>query len=288
MGNDKVLYRLLAIVASTALLASVLLASGCTRPTEAQSAAQRVPQVFLEEFGGRYADPVSTYYAEQAYQAANNRPAVLTDSAIKTYGEGGNRQEHGSALGFDMYRLPLKTEINEATSIAIFNTYTAKQLSLYLNYLAKNPTPEDVAVIDTQFMNYSSNTIGANLPASAFVDDDTDIATLMTTAKAVVAKYGSAANYTVEPGAIDSTDPNSTSFKSESIMFHANDDKSVAGSTIEANVVVTVDVYDGTKVSRTTEVVEGANLTILRQPNIGTSANPDDFTFVSIGQFDIQ
>ena len=284
---------------------------GANTPGTNESAAnpgqtQEVPalaQFFINDYKDRFKDPLSTWYAKEAYKKAHDgMNPVLSDGAIKMYLESkANRQENAGPLGFNVYRLPDNAALDENKSIEIFNDYTSKELSLYLNYLAKNPTPEGEALVDSEFMNYCSDTIYAGNSAYDFTDDDRFIATIMDTMKSIVSKYGSTANYTVLPSvlqphaqrglgeAISETDKNKTSFEASSFIATKFDKgKHVVQSQSNVDIVIAVDVYRGSAFSTQYETIERAELTLIRQPIEHINLSQKDFTYISIGQLKAQ
>lgn len=258
-----------------------------TREAPAKPSAEKVPraaELFAEQYDGRYADPVSTWYAREALKAETGTNFALPDGTIKTYEEIGDNRTPGNPFGFEQYKLPTGTELDESSTIDVFNNYTCKELTRYLNYLAKNPTPEAEAIIDKQFMTYCSNSSGAGFSDLAFTDDDRDIADLMGTMKLVVAKYGSTANYTVQQGELGGSDPNKTVFNDGSLGVQVNldNEKEVTGSTIVGNVVISIDTYKNGTVTHTNETLTDVSMSITKQ-----RLDDRGFNYLSIGQFKI-
>ena len=246
-------------------------------------------KTFVTTYGERYADPVSTYYANQAYKKVNHgRDLVMTDSFINNYDTTAERPEV-SDLGFTWCELPKDAKIDQATSVKLFNDYVAKEMSLYMNCLAKNPSEAAVAITDFEFTHYCSDANWENYPNSKldFTADDGPIATLMETAKAVVAKYGSSANYTVNRGVVawpgegasnvtvfypgDSTD-----------IWNIDKKENLMGFENNADIDISIDIYNGSKVTQTTDVLKNVVLSFIRNP-MGEPAEIN-FTYISIGQ----
>lgn len=73
--------------------------------------------------------------------AVGGESVVIPDEFFANYNMSA-QQNAVSPVGFEKYRLLSGGKIDQATAIKIFNEYTAKELSLYMNALAKNPTPE--------------------------------------------------------------------------------------------------------------------------------------------------
>jgi len=267
---------------------SPITAEAPANPGSEQKSIPAEAKSFVNEYSTRYEDPVSTYYAEKAYEAKGAKSIVLSNDFINKYEIKNTHYENSSSIGFDLCKLPLNVEVSNSLAINIFDQYTSKELSLYMNALAKNPTAEAEAVIDNQFMNSCSNTINPNVVGSAFPDDDKNIVTLMNTAKTVVAKYGSAANYNVMPGSNNQLDTNSTYFYGSQEVTKIDENKKVMSFQYSVNLLVSIDTYSVDKVSHTNEVIKNISLSIMRQPNTGSADNPANFTYISIGQFRIQ
>ena len=255
--------------------------------TQKQTVVPEEAKHFISVFGGRFADPVSTYYAEVGYENAHNREGLtLSDDYISGYEMTTNINGNESELGFTRYELPATEKSNQDTVIKVFNEYVVKNLSLYMNLLSKNPSQKAVAVIDNQFLNYCSDTSSKGMPIEFTADNDA-IAKLMATAKGIVLKYGSTANYSVGKGSTDSRDVSATTFVDvlgavEVINFDGQKLESFqAGGT---NLTINIDQYDGKKVSHKREVVKDMQLSIIKQPKTGTKDNTTGSNYISIGQ----
>jgi len=279
--NNKVVYRWLAIIAVVAVVAIVVVvvvppmmrganqaASGGSQSASGEAAATAenasIPaeaQAFVTEYGSRYADPVSTYYAEQAYIAAGNKGRLMPDIYISNY-DASAQMNSVSPLGFEWYSVSPDAKIDLTTAMKVFNEYTAKEVSIYMNALSKNPTPEAIAIIDNEFMNYCSDTNNAN----RFTEDDEYIATLMETAKGVVAKYGSAANYTVAQGSTVEGRPNSTYFDKDLVtLIQGQDEKGITTKfSNKVNLAVDVEVFNGESATKDEVTIKDAELFVVR------------------------
>lgn len=233
---------------------------------------------FVNEVGNRYADPVSTYYAVEAYKKDHDgKSPVLSDEFIDNYDNSGPQDGDLSILGFTAYRLPLDAEVNQKTFIDIFNSYIKPNLDLYTNLISKNPSAAAIKIIDDEFKSYCSEN-------TSFKNDDSQIAMLMTTAKNEVAEHGSAVNYSVAKATDKPNEKNATIFPmADAIMFGSipwgkQVVKNYADSGI--NLVLDADKYTGKTVSRVSNVKRGVTLTIWRQPVTGDA----DYSNISIGQ----
>ncbi len=263
-----------------------------TISTTQQETIPKEAQNFVIGSGNRYADPVSTYYAEISYAKNNNNiGSIITDEDIeagkvttdRTIGE-------NSEIGFTEYELPIDAKMDQETSLKIFNEYTSKNLSRYMNLLARNPSKEAQIVIDKQFENYCSSALGDNLPATAFPLDDTKIESLMDTAKSVVAKYGSNANYTVTPATTRRANPNSsstlfTSTESSNEIYDWSDTKIQTIHELGVKIVIDVEVFNGKNVTSKQEVLKDIQLSIMRQPTVAKSRTGSPYTYISIGKW---
>lgn len=152
---------------------------------------------FVSQYGDRFNDPVATYYSEQEYEElSHNKSLMISNEAIANYDMSAQPTGEISPLvGFEKCKLPADTTIDTKTAVAIFNNYTSKELSLYLNCLAKNPSPEAQAVIDYEFKNYCSN-------SNAFAGDSEYTDTLMQTMHNLVRQFGSSTEYYIGKGAL--------------------------------------------------------------------------------------
>jgi hypothetical protein len=205
----------------------------------------------------------------------------MTDDYINNYKKP-RQQGTVSPHGFVWYELPLNAPLNEETAVRVFNEYTKPMMDNYLNYIAKNTTSAGRAIIDEEFLSYCSNTDSAN----AFKYDDDGINILMNTAKAIVAKYGSAANYSVAPASIGyySDNPKNTIFLA-GINPMVNEglwNKEPIKSCDQPGVllVVNIDKYTGQDVVHATEIIEDVQISFWEQPAWSESAS----TRLSIGQ----
>jgi|GEM_PF-1165427 len=262
-------------------------------PGEVQPSLSAEAQKFVDTYGDRYADPVSTYYSEKAYIEKNyvsGLQDILGDEYVANFDSQEEQMPDGQSdmLGFKMYELPMNQKMDQAEFIKVFNEYFAGGMSNYMNLLSKNPSPEAVAVIDSEFEKFYSDTAQKDLPAE-FTYDDEEIANLMDTCKQVVAKYGSAANYAVAPAvAYDYTDSQSgTVFKSLAVdTGHVKDQNGVDVQyffTGNINMAIDVDVFKGDKATKVTDVLKNTQLTIWHQRDVQGLGN-DRFTDISIGQ----
>lgn len=253
----------------------------------AQSKADAALRSFIRDYGDRYSDPVSTYQAEEAYEAShsdgpNNGGLLITQETIANYDMSASMDLSGSPLGFEGYKLPLSAKADRATSMEIFNNYTCKEMSLYMNLLARNSNnPDAVAIIDFEISHWCASNWGQSSPENAQIDD-TSMQTMMETAKSVVAEYGSAANYTVAPGSATEGDPNFTYFDPNLSpdVLGLDEDHNVTKLQDYADVAILVDTYSRGSVFHETHTLKNFQLFVDRQdPFPG-----DDFTMISIGQ----
>jgi hypothetical protein len=295
MGNRKVFYGGLAIAV---VLVAIVLVVVVPRLTRDASPGQKQPELsadakkFVADFGGRYIDPVSTYYAEKAYeQKVNSVGDIMTDAYIDSFNSDEEQMPDGKSdmLGFKKYELPLNENIDQNTFVKVFNEDFAPGLSNLMNHLAKNPTDKARAVIINEFQRYYSNTADAGQPA-AFTYDDQESANLIDTMQQVVDKYGSAANYSVAPAsAYDYTNSQTgTIFHDRGAANSGNVEYN--GKKIEyfftnksVDIAINIDIFNGSKSTTATDIIKDTELTIWRQPAI-QGLGADRFTDISIGQ----
>lgn len=260
-----------------------------TNTGEAQPPLSAEAQKFVDLYGDRYADPVSTYYASKDYVLKANIPnVIMADNYIDNFEINGNIVTGvPDEIGFTQYTLPLDAKFNQQTSIKVFNEYTVPSLNCYMNELAKNPSPEAKKIIKAEFAKYCSDISNEDLPI-AFTSDDKGIAMLMDTADALVSKYGSTANYYVAPAEINSDDEGVTSFDGATMKgYYMYDDREIQYfSDNDVRLVIGIDVFKGDKSSHITETINEVQLQVIRQPGVygGTESNPDQYTNISIGQ----
>ena len=234
-----------------------------------------------ESFNYRFNDMASVYFADEAYRARNGGSSLLLKDEYFIKYDFSDDMYEISKLGFERYTLPKSTVVDRAVSLEIFNNYTLKQLSLYMNYIAMNPTAEAEKVIDFEFRHYGSVGGGDNIPE--FAAHNRKIDSLMDVAKSVVAKYGSAAIYNVAPGSIEEDNQNVTFFNDNQSIDVTAIDKNGMGTTIQyyGDLLINVEVFSGKTVTQKKEIIKNFHFSIMRQPN-----NPAaDFTYISIGGF---
>ena len=146
-------------------------------------------QGFVDSYGERYAEPVATYYAEQQYKAEDGGLASTLDNEwVSAYVFDNSTTTPESPLyDIGFVRLPLETQINSTTMVDVLNNQeVANGINRYMNLIARNTSPEAVAVIDNEFLKYMGR-------------DNANSANLLATLKSVVSQYGSAANYGLAP-----------------------------------------------------------------------------------------
>lgn len=259
--------------------------------TEKQPAIPDEAKNFVAKWGNRYSDPVSTYYAAIGYEVAHpNAPVLVSDSYVSEYEMQKYPSGETSDLGFSMTKLSLDKEIGQATSIEVFNNYTVNNLNLYMNLIAKNPDQKAMEVIDNQFLNYCAGNYFDDKNTSN-AEAKADGINLLRTAKAIALKYGSSANYNVAPASNDDNAPDATIF-GRIATTHSRVDgqgKNIGFSDSGVTLVIDVDSYDGSKMSRFVEVIKDVQLSVERQQVFstqGTSENPiyTSSEYISIGQ----
>ncbi len=235
---------------------------------------------FVADFGDRYSDPISTFYSNNVYENETGVNLIMTDKYISEYDTTAQMHEP-SPLGFERYLIPKDSKIDQNLSMKIFNDYTSKELSLYMNRLAKNPNPEAVAIIDYEFTNYCSMAGNDNTPEFAFNQDNEGIATLMETAKSVVAKYGNAANYSVEPASNNSDQQNISYFdENDSTDAQAVDNSGkITEFSSLTDLGIAIESYNDQNFTQFEEIIKNFQLDIVIRPNSGYDIVP-----ISIGQ----
>lgn len=288
-------------------LASLLMAAsaGCgtkapaapANPGGEQQSLSADAKKFIAEFGGRYSDPVSTYYAEKAYETnVISTGAIMSDEYVANFNSNTEQTPDGNsdALGFNKHELLLNKKIDQKAFVDVFNSYIAGGMdgaggmSGYMNLIAKNPTPEAKKIVKSEFLKFYSDASYENMPA-ANTPDKPEVINLMDTLDGVVAKYGSAVNYSVaQASAYDHTD------SQEGTIFHdigpANSGHvEYGGQNVEyfftsgVDIAINVDVFKGDQSTHVTETLKDTELTLWRQPAVfGKGA--ERYTDISIGQ----
>lgn len=216
-------------------------------------------KAFVAEYGDRYSDPVSTFYANKSYEIEYGTKLVMSDAYISEYDTTAQMHET-SPLGFERYMIPKNAKIDQELSMKIFNEYTSKELSLLLNCLAKNSTPEGMAIVDFEFAKYCS----------------TDGNELMETAKAIVEKYGSAANYIVEPASNNSDNSNISYFnENDSTDAQAVDENGkITEFSSLTDLGITIESYSEQNFTQSEEIIKNFQLDIFIGPNPGYDSAP--------------
>jgi len=236
---------------------------------------------WVAEYGNRYADPVSTFYAEMGYEKKYGKPTIISNKDVSeyeiTYGTSGDT----SPLGFTMGTLELGGTIDQEVSMRLFNSYEAPNLSLYMNLLARNPASGAVAMIEEQFLAYSQ---GQDLLSVGGVYDEragTRTRKIMDTMASIVNKYGSNAIYSIAPAVSGSVEnPDSTN----SVFFFAGQtDVYTNGLGFMDNIemLVFVDTYVGDRVVRSKEVFGSLQMIVEFQSPPGTA---DTFGYLTFGE----
>lgn len=259
-------------------------------PTPTRKEQQQQPEIpkeaqeFVDTNINKYPDPISTYYAEQAYEK-NNKNAILTDSFIDNYNMITGSNSKISTLGFTSYEMPVDTLLTPQIVVKMFNEFLSANIERYMNLLAKNPSADAIKIIDRQFQDYCSDTSNYMLPNLAYTNDDEGIARLMDTAKSIVSEYDSASNFKVAKAELNNTDPNITSFvghmpSGESAIVEGKD-RTLAFGQNGVRLVIQIDQYNNTnEVVHNIKTIKNFSFNISRQPN-----NPNaKTTKMSLGQ----
>jgi hypothetical protein len=256
---------------------------------EKQPAVPSEAQSFVTEYGNRYSDSVSTYYAVEAYKDTHSGvDPVMSNEYVKNYDFNGEKHFPISPLGFELKELPTDVSFNQESSIKLFNEYTALMLGKYMELISKNPMPDEIKIIDQQFLD---NCAGQHLGGyDSWDTEQRDSANnLLRTLKSVVAKHGSAANYSVALASNDKTNTNATLFNKNiptvTGYYMYNNEKLIAAND-DINLVINVDTYKNENVSHSKEVLKDFQLKVVRQPSSQTgNGSAATWTYISIGQY---
>jgi len=250
-------------------------------PTDEKQAIPNEAKTFVNDYGDRYKDPVSTYYSAMGYEAEYDAPLMMTDANINKYEITNDFHGEVSPLGFKMEKLPIEDKIDQAYSIKIFNEFEAKNLNLYMNLIAKNPSEKGVATIENQFLNYcAGNYLNSNNNTSNEAEN-IKARKILDTMKSIVEKYGSNANYCIAPAVsaqLTTRVPTSTIFSSDIPTRVRDDNSGFADSGV--SILINIDVYEGKEVTHKTELLKDVQLSCERQPFFKTAK----FVYLSFGQ----
>lgn len=212
---------------------------------------------YMAAFGNRYVDPVATYYADADYTETHGISTTVNDFYFEDYvAEGGSTSEL-STLGFGINKIDPSVELSEVPISDIFNA-NLDGMNKLINYLAKNPLPEQQSVLTDEFVDYSgyANTRAANL---------------VQTLQGVVSKHGSASNYEILPAIIDSgaeLDPDEYSIFKHNLLIDAVDENGrVLKTNMPMDLTIKVTTFDdkGEK-TETIERLENTQFSVQRAP----------------------
>lgn len=237
---------------------------------EAVVEAQEVPQEaesFVKQYGSRYEDPVSTYYAAKALESEyGNRSLVMPNDFFENYNVD-SQKNAVSSIGFELYSLPLVDEVGVEDFTKVFNEYVVKELSLYMNSLAKNPTPEAQQVIDFEFTNWCSDAMNRdNNPAPT--KDEEYVANLMSICKGIVAEHGSSANYIVKKATNNEVEGESYVSPNGIVnVFKIDENGKIITFTNNLDMAIAIEKYNDSTSTRETLLISDIQLTYTRQPD---------------------
>lgn len=280
-----------AAVAGAGLLAAGGLMFGGMKMSEGSGSAPETPpapvgngqevvvptdaQQFISAYESRYSDPLAVYYAEEAYETQNpGSPLTIGDDYISSYNFESVGVGEKSPLGFDTLRLPYDTEVNVDTSVNQFNT-ARPAMNLLINLLAKNPTPEQIAVITDEFNKYTG---------FGFEDEASNLVTFF---NGVIAKHGSESNYTINEASTTNTDPETATIfdaASNTVIDSVNEEGVVQYFHNSIELSISIDSYDAANnKTSTTDVTSGFDFRVGRAPG---EIDPLQGAFVGIGTID--
>lgn len=210
---------------------------------------------FIKTFGSRYADPLPAYYAETAYEKEfPGQFNMVSDDYVDSYNPEATVSADVSPLGFQLLRLPLSAEINKQTSVDQFNASIGSMDTL-MNALAKNPTPQEISVITDEFITYSG-----------FHNQNAQ--KLVNTLSAIVQKYGSGSNYSINKATAEGSDTaTATLFNGQEtpLIDGTNADGGVTAFNNVISLSINVDSYSNTgKKTSSTDVVNNLQFSVVR------------------------
>ena len=212
---------------------------------------------FVAEYGARYDDPISTYYAEKSFGLDVGKSVLISNESINNYDMSAPMDESSQLIGFEQYQFPPNKEISQNNATWIFNEFTAPQLTLYINALAKNPNPEIQKIIDYEFINYCSDRESQ--------EDYKYINTLMDTCKAIVDEHGSNTNFTIGKGIIYH-DPMGTYINEYVSAQGEPDEKGIVNKfSANAEILLTTTTYNREAVVKKSEVIGAIQFLYSRQ-----------------------
>ena len=246
------------------------------------SETQEIPagaKDFIDEYGSRYDDPVSTYYAESAYRQESRQASILSDEYISEYDFDIPAKDQG-ILGFETYSLPLDAKIDRRVSMDLFNNYTSDQLTIYMNALARNPNEKEI--VNRQFMGFCSfiGEVSPSMLAKGLTGYDGRIIAMMETFDSVVERYGSNANYIVNKASEPANGGTNTLFHDGDTVIGTLDDGVTRQFQSSTDIAISVEIYNSNSQTIKHEVINDVELIVTRNPyNTAFSASG-----ISIGQ----
>jgi len=250
-------------------------------PSETQAGGQEQQpslspeeQSFIGAYSDRFSDPIATFNAQQEYVKQHPERAWLTVSNddFNNYNLTQTASAPISPYGFEIRVLKPEQKFTTQTLIDQLNV-SIPEMSLFMNYLAMNPLPNQVAVIEKEYSNYAgyySRTTQHMLDSFA----------------EIVQKNGSNAIYEINPATTDeSADPSKNSIfpvnQENGVIEAVNEKHETISSSTYGNLSITVTTFDkNNNQVVTTETIDNFGFNVSRA-QIG---DPDGIGIIGIGQ----
>lgn len=229
---------------------------------------------FMNANGSLYTDALATYYAETAYEKANpGQGFVLTQDYATNYNFDSQPFANGETtpLGFTVEKVPASEEVNIDNSIQTFNN-SIPNLNKLVNLLAKNPSQDRINAITDEF----SKSSGLGNPEAA---------KLVSTLLSVAQKYGSNANYSINPGTkgqYGTTSETNSVFTADREVIDAVDvNNNVTAYNDVVNLSIEVDTFNdkGEQTKQVDTSLQGVQFSVRRAENY----DPGNAGYIGIG-----
>ena len=155
-----------------------------------ESASDMGAENFIKTFGDYFSDPASVYNSELIYEKEHNgKSLIINPEYISSHQVNpGEKNDIPSDLGFEPCIYPTNDIYNIENFANFYDDYVIKQFDLYMNLISKNPSPEAVAIIDDQFLNYTT-------PVDAYSGYSEEGKHVADVLKQIVSEYGETATF---------------------------------------------------------------------------------------------
>ena len=241
---------------------------------EQQPSLSPEEQSFIGAYSDRFSDPIATFNAQEAYVKQHPERAWLTigNNDFNNYDLTQTASAPVSPFGFEIRVLKPEQKFTTQTLIDQLNV-SIPEMSLFMNYLAMNPLPNQVAVIEKEYSNYAG-----------YYNQNTQH--MLDTLAEIVQKDGTNAIYEINPATTDeSADPSKNSIfpvnQENGIIEAVNEKHETISSSTYGNLSITVTTFDkNNNQVVTTETIDNFGFNVTRA-QIG---DHDGIGIIGIGQ----